>query len=139
MLLASLVPVAGTVRLTIRRTRMSVMWSSDQVAATESPIGAIGIGIFTDISVVAGVASLPDPITEINDDLWFLFQGLHSKFSFISAVGFQEPSGSVYEIDSKAMRSLPEGRQAGVVVGNASASGARISMIMRQYFTVARG
>jgi len=139
VLLGTIIPGTGSGRLTIRRMRISLMWSSDSLAATEFPIGALGAAVFNDTSIAAGVASLPDPMTDLEDDIWFLYQGLHSRFSFLNASGTNSDAGTVYEIDSKAMRHLPDGRSIGVIVATGDAQGAQVQVIVRAYFTLARG
>ena len=139
LLLATFTPVAGSVLQTIRRLRMSVMWSSDSVAAIEFPIGAIGAVVVNDLAITAGVASLPDPITEIGDDAWFLFQGLHLRTVFLDATGFASPAGQVYEVDSKAMRKLPDGFSVAIIAATGDAQGAQIQLVARMYTTIARG
>ncbi len=139
VLLGSFVPAANSVRLTIRRTRISCMWSSDQTVATQRPIGAIGAIVVNDRAITAGVASLPDPLTDIDDDGWLVFQGLHTAVKTASDIGFQENAGQVYEIDSKAMRHLPDGKSLAFIVASGSADDARFQMIVRVYITPARG
>ena len=119
--------------VTVVRTRMTVMWSSDQRAVTETPQGAIGAAVMDNTAIAAGVASLSDPVTDIDDDIWFVFQGLVSLVGVNSAIGFQEPALSQYEIDSKAMRKVPAGKSMVVIAANASSVGARVGAIIRVY------
>ena len=138
VLLASFAPQIG-LTLTIRRTHVSLMFSSDQNAASENVIGAIGMGVFNDTTIAAGVAGLPDPVTDVSDDVWFLFQGLHSRISVRGTDGLVEPAGSIIEVDSKAMRKLPNGRSLALVVANADAVfGSLIQCTIRLYTTIAR-
>jgi len=137
ILLAQVIPTAGSPTLTIRRIRMSVLFSSDQAAATESPIGAIGAAVLNDTAIAVGVASLPDPVTDIQDDTWMMFQGLHSKVVTAGTLGFTE-SGNLFEIDSKAMRKLPEGMSLAFIAAVGSAQGASIQAVIRVYTTQAR-
>jgi len=138
VLLAAVVPVAGSPTLTIRRIRMSLLWSSDQKAAEENPIGAIGAAVLGDTAIAVGVTSLPDPVTDVQDDNWMLFQGLHTRFSFVSAAGFEGTNGMLYEIDSKAMRKLPEGTSLAFIAATGSTHGAFLQCIIRVYTTQAR-
>ncbi len=118
---------------------MQCHWSSDQTVVTETPTGAVGCAILNDVSIAAGVASLPDPVTDIQDDIWMLFQGLISQTRVATAVGFQESAGSLYEVDSKAMRKLPEGKSVAFIVANGHPTeGAEFTMIARVYSTLAR-
>ena len=118
---------------------MSIMWSSDQNAASENVLGAVGCAVVEDTAVAVGIGSLPDPITDIADDFWFLFQGLHSRISIRGTDGMTEPAGHILEVDSKAMRKLPTGKSMIVVVGNnSSTAGAIIQATIRVYTTLAR-
>ena len=138
VLLATFTPsVAFT--LTVRRIRMSVLYSSDQNSASEASLGAVAAGVFEDTAIAVGIGSLPDPITDVADDFWLMFQGLHTRISFVTGGGLVEPAGMVVEIDSKAMRKLPTGKSLAFIVGNASATfGALIQTTIRVYSTLAR-
>ena len=138
VLLALFVPLTGAFTLTIRRIRLSLMWSSDQAAATEEPDGAIGAAILSDTAIAVGVASLPDPITDIGDDIWMMYQGLNTKVVFSDATGVDSNAGRLYEIDSKAMRKIPEGMSLAFICATASAQGARVQGQLRLYVTQAR-
>jgi hypothetical protein len=118
---------------------MSVLYSSDQNAASETSLGAVGAGVFEDTAIGVGIGSLPDPVTDVGDDFWLMFQGLHTRISFVSGGGLVEPAGMSVEIDSKAMRKLPVGKLLAFIVGNESASfGALIQATIRVYSTLAR-
>ena len=138
VLAATVVPNVGFSE-TIRRTHVSLLYSSDQNIASEASLGAVGFGVFSDTAVAVGIASLPDPVTDIDDDIWFLFQGLHTRFSFSTGGGIAEPAGSLFEIDSKAMRKLPEGKTAGLIVVNNDATfGAVCQLTVRLYSTLSK-
>ncbi len=138
VLMASFAPQIG-LTLTVRRIRISALYSSDQNAASETTLGALGVGVFSDTAIALGIGSLPDPITDVGDDVWMLFQGMHTRISFVSGGGLVEPAGTLYEIDSKAMRKLPNGKSLAVIVGNESSSfGALLQVTIRIYTTLAR-
>ncbi len=117
---------------TIIRTRVEVAWCSDQNAANEAPIGAMGMIVITSSASAAGVASIPTPITEGDAD-WFVWQGLQNRLKFASGVGVTEGEGVVsrYTVDSKAMRKVGPDQDLGVMVQNSSAVGASIQIIGR--------
>ncbi len=138
VLLATFAP--GGVVETVRRIRMSVLYSSDQNTASEGSLGAVGAAVLEDTALGVGVASLPDPITDIQDDIWVMFQGLHTRISIRGTAGIQEPAGSHYEIDSKAMRKLPPGKKLAFIVANKDATfGALIQCTIRVYATLTSG
>ncbi len=101
---------------TVRRTRGRIHARSDQAAAHEEHLGGFGMIVVTDIAVAAGIASIPDPVSEGNDDGWFVFE-------HIVASGSENTLGQFVSVpfDSKAMRRVEEGYQVAVVVANASA------------------
>ena len=71
--------------------------------------GAVGIGIVTDEAFTAGIASIPAPFSDEEDELWIW----HSFFHIIGASTSspsQQPAATVrLEVDSKAMRKFPVG------------------------------
>ena len=123
---------------TVRRTRISALYSSDQTAAGESTAGALGCAVLENTAITVGIGSLPDPVTDVDEDIWFVFQGLHSRFATTGA-GIAETAGSLYEIDSKAMRKVPQGKSVALIVANQSAvAGALIQLTVRIYSTMTR-
>ena len=56
---------------TIVRSRFEVGIISDQTAATEDQLGAIGMAVVSDQAVAVGVTAVPTPITDMGSDLWF--------------------------------------------------------------------
>jgi len=107
---------------TVIRTRLLVQISSDQLAAGENQIGAIGAAVVSDQAVGAGVTAVPTPINDVESDLWFVHQFLFSAMDLASAIGFDGNVGRVYSIDSKAMRKVEDGQDV-VVVAEFSTQG----------------
>ena len=89
-----------------------MMISSDQAAATEKQVAAIGMGVFSDESIAAGVASVPTPITEMASDFWFFYQLLMARESRLTDLS--QPA-EVFETDSKAMRKVDVGQDLGII------------------------
>ena len=100
---------------TVVRTRMTVMISTDQLAADEQQIGAVGLAIVSSQAVLIGVTAVPTPITDLASDKWFVHQPLISDFIFATAAGFDSDGGHIYEIDSKAMRKVNDDEEIIVV------------------------
>ncbi len=96
---------------TLVRVRGSISVGSDQGAALEEQIGAVGLGIVQETARVAGVASLPDPVTEADAELWNTIIGFNQK-----ALNSDGTSTKTYPFESKAMRKV-EDAEALVVVG----------------------
>jgi len=117
LLVAGFVPVSAD--LTILRTVGHIAITSDQSGAVEQQIGAMGLIVVSDTAFAIGATAVPDPITDQDDDAWFVYQ----SFS-------QQGDGSVtsslprtYEFDSKAKRIVQgEGQTIAVVLTNANAS-----------------
>ena len=106
---------------TVMRTRGRIYISSDQSAAEESQIGALGMAVVTDNAHAAGAASLPGPVTDAGDDGWFLWMPIiQSGAADITAAQV----GLGYDFDSKAMRRVEQGYRVVVMIENASASNA---------------
>ena len=138
VLLATFVPTAS-VPETVRRVRGAFIVSSNQQAATENVVGAVGLAVFDDTAVGVGVASLSDPITDVADDIWFAYKPVFVRFNFRDATGADAIGGIVYEFESKAMRKVPQGKSLGLIVANANATDAMsIAGIVRVYATFAR-
>ncbi len=105
---------------TIVRTRGSIWIESDQEAADEEPMGAVGLLVASDQAIAAGVASLPDPISEAASGLWFVWLPFATVIIAVGgAAGARQ--GWEFPIDSKAMRKVSDGQTIGVVVVNSSA------------------
>ena len=119
---------------------MSVMYSSDQNAASENSIGAVGAAVMEDTAIAVGAGSLPDPVSDVADDMWLMYQGLHTRISVRGTDGLVEPAGHIVEIDSKAMRKVSIGKSLVFIVANADSTfGAIIQATIRVYSTNTSG
>ncbi len=96
---------------TIVRTHLMIHWVSDQVAASELQLGAVGAAVVSDQAVAIGVTAVPTPVTDLTSDLWYMHQRFMNEFKLLSSVGFESNAGRVWEIDSKAMRKVVFGAQ----------------------------
>ena len=88
---------------TIIRTRGSLWVAPDTQAAVEQPFGALGMMVVREQARVAGVASIPTPVTESPDDGFFVHQWWQAGIHFGTAVAFTN-LWSRYDFDSKAQR-----------------------------------
>ena len=101
---------------TVRRTRGRFWVQSDQAAAFENQFGAFGAVVVSDLAIIAGVASIPSPVFDGDDDGWFLLEHIVQG----GAQSSTGTAGSWYQFDSKAMRKLEQGFGVAVVVENSS-------------------
>ena len=115
---------------TILRTRGEILYSSDQVVASETPFGKFGIGVFTD-TATGSMVRLPNPGDNPEQD-WFVYQSVIADFNFATAAGFESDFGHHYEIDSKAMRKVGPDDDIAVIQDQQSTTGALISFLGRQ-------
>jgi len=107
---------------TVIRSRLLVGIASDQSAASEDQVAALGIAVVSDQAQAIGVTAVPTPITDLASDLWLMHQLLYNTFVFGTGVGFQDDGLHQYAIDSKAMRKVEDGEDV-VVVGEGSGAG----------------
>ena len=115
---------------TIVRTHILGNWGSDQLAASETPSGALGISVTSDQAT--SITGIPNPIANADSSSFIVWQPLLSPFLFGDATGFIEPSGQQFTIDSKAMRKVGPNETIRIIVENSSPTdGAIISMVGR--------
>jgi len=107
---------------TVLRVVGGINVMSDQQAATEDQIGAVGFILVTNQAAAAGVASMPGPVTDNGDDGWFVYQAFSQRFGFVTAAGVEAQFSTWYEINSKAKRVIHEGRAIAVIAENAHAT-----------------
>ncbi len=105
--------------LTITRTVGELFIQSDQNAAVENPFGAMGGMVVSDKAVSVGAAAIPDPVTQVNSDEWFLYQAFAAEGSTSTNVG--RPMER-FSFDSRAQRKVQDGEDIAFVIANASAA-----------------
>jgi len=91
---------------TIVRTHLTYLVLSDQAAAAETQIGALGIAVVSEQASAAGIASLPTPVTEQGSDMWLLHEVFMSQETHLTDVA---QSAISHRVDSKAMRKVEFG------------------------------
>ena len=92
---------------TVVRSHIVLSILLDQVATSEFIQGAFAAQVVTETAAAAGVASVSTPLDQADAD-FFIYQPWMSSFLDATSVGFGEisGSGSVWTIDSKAMRKV---------------------------------
>ena len=73
VLLGSFILV-GEVEETILRTVGQIGIVTDQTAASEDQLGAFGLATVSNVAFAIGITAIPGPVTEIEDDGWFVHQ-----------------------------------------------------------------
>ena len=117
---------------TILRTVGVIGIRSDELAADEIQVGAFGMVLVTDVALAAGIASIPGPVTDIENDGWFIFQGFTFSRQVFSSTGVNDDETHMMVVDSKAKRKLGDGTSVAVVVENAHAThGFQITIALR--------
>jgi len=114
---------------TIIRTRLAIVYASDQAAASESAQGVLSMQVVSDSAVAAGIASVPTPLTETDAD-YFVYEPVAFSFTFGDATGFVEEQGdgSYHTVDSKAMRKVGLDEDVAMVLQNRAAVGASLGI-----------
>ncbi len=110
----------GKLPFTITRTIGMLTVNSDQNAGMENVSGAFGATVVTERALITGIGSLPDPVTEVNSDTWFLYQ----DYVFIQIIRDTPAQHGTplfqYKFDSRAQRKVEEGEQVAFVIANSS-------------------
>ena len=114
---------------TILRSLGSLFVRSDQLAAIENQVGAVGMIVVSDQAISVGITAVPHPVTDIDDDGWFVHMPIAQTLHFGDATGFATIPGTTF--DSKAKRVVHDGQSVALVVENASADGFTIGGIIR--------
>ncbi len=103
---------------TVVRTIGRLFVISDQAAGAEDQVGAIGALVVTDTASALGVTAIPDPVTDGDSDVWFLFKHFSGSSSGINTGRM----GWGVDFDSRAMRKVQEGEDIAFVITNQSTS-----------------
>ncbi len=105
---------------TIRRVIVRYLVGSDQAGVSELQQGAVGMHVATDRAITAGAASLLGPVTDLNDDSWFMWDSFTQEFLFsASAV---RTAHTVYTVQSRGQRRLQSGQGVVFMVENGNAA-----------------
>ena len=104
--------------VTIVRTRGLVTVKTDQFAASEDQVGALGMAVVNTTASTLGATGVPGPMTDPSSELWYVYEMFGNTFQLGSAVGFRPDQGISRDIDSKAMRKVDEGQSQVIVWEN---------------------
>ena len=139
ILLATLTLSNQGIDETILRTIGQVTVMSDQSASLEDQMGAIGFCLAIDTAVGVGIGSLPDSVTDVGDDIWFMYQGFAQEMDVGSAIGFDSFKGHTYTVDSRAKRIMHSGMTGALIAANAHASFGFNIAFLNRVLTQVRG
>ncbi len=120
VLIATGVPANAGIDLTVLRTRGIMMAIPSAPSADRFLTGAFGIMLVTDEAAAAGVASVPGPATDADNDGWFVHEWLMSRVEFSDATGLLDYA--IQRYDSKAKRIFEQGQTLVAVVENLSSN-----------------
>ncbi len=104
---------------TIVRTRFLLGMQTDQIAASEDQVGALGMAVVSDQASAVGVTAVPTPLTDMASDLWFVHQLMYGALLRADGTGIDAGAMLTTEVDSKAMRKVDIGQDM-VIVGELS-------------------
>jgi len=116
---------------TIIRTRGYFAVASDQQAATENQLGAIGVVLVNDTARALGVTGIPGPATDALWDAWFVHDFFGQRYNVGSNIGFDAQVATRHVIDSKAMRKVESDEGMVLMIENNSSTAFLISVGMR--------
>ena len=118
---------------TVIRTRGLFGYQTDQAAASEQYMGAIGIGIVSEQAATLGATAVPAPDTDSGWGGWLWHSYFVGSFRVADATGMQAQYINRIVIDSKAMRKVGDNERLVVVVQNSSVVGIQIYDSIRIY------
>ena len=122
---------------TVRRVIVDAVVQSDQVSASERFQVAMGMCVVSDAAIAAGAASLPGPLTDLDDDLWFFWTAFHGNVSVgATALNVQNLAQPSRHVESRAMRRVVEGQQV-AIMAEAGAVGVDLLYSLSLYSTFA--
>ena len=135
-LISLFVPANIGIDLTILRTVGHLSIASDQTGASEEQVGAFGMIIVTNAAFAIGVTAMPDPVSDANDEGWFVYQGF-SQQTALNTIGV----GSIgYTINSKAKRIMSgNGKTMVLMITNAHATQGLLFSLQIRFLTQVRG
>ena len=131
LVLVPAVTLAADSPSTIVRTRGLLSIESDQRAASESQIGAFGIGFVNVVAGALGITALPGPASECSWGGWFLHQFFSYRVSVTTDIGVEPNFAHPIELDSKAMRKFTEDESLLLMIENFGATGFNAAVSFR--------
>ena len=122
--------VPGQPEQTLLRVRGAFGWRTDQLAASEVQLGAVGIILVEEPAATVGITAIPTPATDSEAD-WLWHSYYQSRFEFGSAIGFITSSLNSMVIDSKAKRKINSAQRFVMVIENTGTTGIQFAWSTR--------
>ena len=118
VLLGSLALSNVNIDETVLRVIGAIDVVSDQAAAVERQIGAVGLIVVSNQAITAGAASIPGPATDSDDDGWFC----HTFWQQVTVSTVSDVVSRLYPFVSKGRRVVQEGESIAIMAENIHAS-----------------
>ena len=99
---------------TVLRIIGNITIASDNPGAIETQIGSVGLIVVSDEAVAAGVASIPGPSADGDNDGWFA----HQTFAMFSSQVATLNMSQVWPFQSKVRRVVQDGSVIAIVIEN---------------------
>ena len=117
---------------TVTRTIGLLTVKSDQNVGLELTMGALGFCVVSERAQTVGITALPDPVTEVAADFWFLYQPWSCVSEFDAGGDLGTLGVNRYAFDSRAQRKVEEGETIiGVIANSSSVHGANFFLSFR--------
>ncbi len=123
-IIGSLLPLAGFSHETV--VRIVGEW---QKGGGVGGTVAIGACVITDAAFAVGAAAVPDPISDVNDDIWVFISSISEVVATDVPINRQ--------FDSRAMRKVDEGSRLAFIIANNSTANASFGSYFRVLSKVA--
>ena len=116
---------------TVIRTVGMFAARSDQIAASEDAMAAVGMAVVSDAAVAVGVTALPGPITDEDSDLWYMYDTVAPGCFLASSIGFASPAFQYRYFDSRGQRKVEDGQDIAVMLEAGSGVGVAVWLKFR--------
>jgi len=111
---------------------------TDTVANAESQIGAFGLINVSDTAFGIGITAVPGPVTDAQDDGWFVYQSFAQSTAVATSVGARLNSVQ-YAFDSRGKRVNEEGTTIAIVIENGHATHGFNATVVFRLLSMVRG
>jgi len=121
----------------LRIRGMFAIWS-DQVAASEDQVGALGAIVVTDDAAAVGATAVPGPVTDKSAE-WFFMMPFIQRINVATAVGLEPHFEHQYVVDGKAQRIIGPLETIAIVVESQAESDGFVASMQGRILSRIRG